>query len=449
MTVRVLVALGHHWEGEVVTRLEQVRAVEVTRRCVDLPDLLAAAAAGVGDTALVSADLRGVGRDAFAQLAQHGIRVVGMTPPGQPDAEVRLRQLGLTRVLAADASPTDLGEALDGQDGDRSVASWVATHGLSDVDAELTGLVSAPSDPAPDDPASTPTAHEGQVVTVWGPTGSPGRTTVAVNLAAELAASGREVLLIDADTYGASIAQTLALLDEAPGVAAAARASEHGSLDLPSLARLAPEVVPRLRVLTGLPRADRWTELRPAALEHLLSVSRGLADVIVVDCAPFLEEDEDLVYDTLAPRRNGAAVTAVEVADEVVAVGAADPVGLQRLVRALQELADRGITQPRVVVTKLRSSAVGPQPRQRVLAALERFVDTGPVSLLPWDPETLDAAMLTGRALNESHPNSPLRQSLAELAAAWLPDQATTRTSSSRRRTSGFFARDRHANMWG
>jgi hypothetical protein len=41
---------------------------------------------------------------------------------------------------------------------------------------------------------------------VWGPTGGPGRTTVAVNLAFEAAAIGGEVLLVDADTYGGAVA---------------------------------------------------------------------------------------------------------------------------------------------------------------------------------------------------------------------------------------------------
>ena len=46
------------------------------------------------------------------------------------------------------------------------------------------------------------------VVAVWGPTGAPGRTTIAVTLATELAALGITVL-VDADTYGGSVAQAV------------------------------------------------------------------------------------------------------------------------------------------------------------------------------------------------------------------------------------------------
>jgi Mrp family chromosome partitioning ATPase len=44
------------------------------------------------------------------------------------------------------------------------------------------------------------------VAAVWGPKGGPGRTTIAVNLAFEAAATGGEVLLVDADTYGGAVA---------------------------------------------------------------------------------------------------------------------------------------------------------------------------------------------------------------------------------------------------
>ena len=43
-----------------------------------------------------------------------------------------------------------------------------------------------------------------------------------------------------------------------------------GTLDLPALAALARSVAPELRVLSGIARADRWPELRPAAVENVL-----------------------------------------------------------------------------------------------------------------------------------------------------------------------------------
>ncbi len=117
-----------------------------------------------------------------------------------------------------------------------------------------------------------------------------------------------------------------------------------------------------LRVLTGIPRAERWTELRAPSVAHVLTVARQLAGFVVVDCGFSIEDDEELSYDTLAPRRNAATLTALEPADELLVVGSGDPIGLQRLVRAVQDLGGVPAPTPRVVVNKVRASAVGSGP---------------------------------------------------------------------------------------
>src|SRR5450756_949299 len=233
-----------------------------------------------------------------------------------------------------------------------------------------------------------------------------------------LAAAGTEVLLVDADVYGGVIAAVLGLLDEAPGLAAAARMANTGTLDLPALAGLAREVSPRLRVLTGLPRAHRWPELRPAAVETVLDVARRLVPLIVVDCGFCLEQDEELAYDTTAPRRNGATLTVLQAADTVLAVGGADPISLHRLLRGLSDL--REIVPdvvPLVVVNRLRRRVVVAGDAQReIRAALERYAGVPDVAFLPQDQSALDAAVATGRTLAEAAPDSPLRAALIELA---------------------------------
>ncbi len=222
------------------------------------------------------------------------------------------------------------------------------------------------------------------VTVVWGPNGAPGRTTTAVTFAASLAGAGLSTMLVDLDTWGASVAQVLGLVDEAPGVAAAARASEQGVLDVPGLARLAPEVVPGLRVLTGLPKADRWPELRAGAVEDVLGLCRRVVDHVVVDVGFAIEDDEELSYDTAAPRRNAATLTALEGADHLVVVGAADPVGLQRLVRAVQDVAVVPSPRPTVVVNKVRASVAGPRPERAIRDVLARFAGMEDVRFVPW-----------------------------------------------------------------
>ena len=70
------------------------------------------------------------------------------------------------------------------------------------------------------------------VIAVWGPAGAPGRTTLAIEVAAEIAARGHRVALLDADTYGGQVAPALGMLDEAPGFAAACRLAANDGLTL-------------------------------------------------------------------------------------------------------------------------------------------------------------------------------------------------------------------------
>ena len=412
MSVPVLTAVTDpRWEADIVAALARDEAVRVVRRCVDLADLLAAAAAGLARAVLLSADLRRLDRDALTRLAVAGVAVVALVPPGDDDADRRLRQLGVGQVLPANAGPAEVSAALVAAIG----AADAGGHDYADPRSVLPAAVDA--EPV-EDLAVGPGA--GRVVSVWGPTGAPGRTSVAVGLAAELAELGIPTLLVDADVYGGVVAQLLGLLDEAPGVAAACRLANSGTLDLPALAELAVQVRPNLRVLTGIARAERWPELRPSALEVVLAMARSLAGYVVVDCGFGLERDEELSYDTAAPRRNGATLAALDAADTVVAVAAGDPVGLQRYVRALGELADAIPGRvPITVVNRVRAAAIGGgDAAAEISAALARYAGVTDVRFIPLDVSSYDAALAAGRTLPEIAPNSPARQALQSLAAS-------------------------------
>lgn len=402
MTTTVLTAVTHHAETSLVAVLGRAPGITLVRRCADLAELLSTGAAGVARVAVVSADLRGLDRDALRHLAGHGVRVAGFCAADDEDAERRLRQLGVATLLRPGDDPDTVGAVL------RGLADATTSRPLDDTAVDL------PPDPAAgDDPAVG-----ARVTVVWGPTGAPGRSTLALTLAAGIAASGLRTLVVDLDTWGASLAQMLGLVDEAPGVAAAARASEQGTLDVPALARLAPEVTPRLRILTGLPRADRWPELRAAAVEDVLRLARSVADHVVVDAGFAVEDDEELSYDTAAPRRNAATLTALEAADGLVVVGAADPVSLQRLVRAVQDVAVLPSPPPLVVVNKVRASVAGPRPERAIREVLGRFAGLEDVRFLPWAPDDCDAALLAGRTLVETAP----RSSFVAAVEALLPE---------------------------
>lgn len=404
MSVGVLCAVRGTAESIIVQAVEGTGGrLSVTRRCADLTELLAAAEAGLGRIAVVSVDLDLLDRESVDVLHRAGVTVVGVGDPSRPWLADRMRAYGVDVLTDA---PADVAGADELVLGALAALERPASTGPR------------PAGPAPEQPVVAPREVDGAVVAVWGPTGAPGRTTVAVNLAAELAAAGGTTLLVDADTYGGSVAQVVGLLDEAPGLAAAARAAAQGTLDLHHLARLAPVLAPDLRVLSGVSRADRWPELPASSLDVVWSVARGLARWTVVDCGFCLESDEVLTFDTRAPQRNGATISALEAADVVVVVGAADPVGIRRLVRGLGELTDLGLGTTRVVVVnRVRASVAGPRPGEAVAGALARYAGVTDAHLVPDDRPALDAALLDARTLREAVPGSPARRALAGVAA--------------------------------
>ena len=409
MALQVFTAVtGAGWESELVGALDRAdHGVTVVRRCVDVADLLAAAATGIGHAALLSAELRRLDVDAVARLHAAGVAVVGLVEPGDDRAAQRLRQLGVSQVLPADADPEVIVRAL------RDAVEGVppAGHDVADLRAALPVPGVSPS-------PEQRSGGRGRVVAVWGPTGAPGRTTVAVALADEAARLGTPALLVDADVYGGVVAQVLGLLDESPGLAGAARQAGAGALDGQALLALAWSVRPQLRVLTGLARADRWPEVRPAAVAGVLEEARHVAELTVVDCAFNVEDDEELSFDTAAPRRNGATLAVLEAADTVLCVTGADPVALQRCIRALDQLRDvLPDVEPLVVVNQLRRGPVPGDPRREVGDALDRFTGRRPHAYLPADRRATDASLAAGRTLAEVAAESPLRAELRALAA--------------------------------
>jgi MinD-like ATPase involved in chromosome partitioning or flagellar assembly len=395
MTTPVLVALtGSALESSVVMALHSDRAgVHIVRRCVDVADLVAAAATGRAVAALVAGDLPHLDADVVAALRASGVEPLGVAADDSAATVNRLHRIGIAAVLVADGS-ADLAvqvvECLERRD----VAEQPAA--------------------APDTGEGIP-AGLGEVVAVWGPAGAPGRTTVAVGLATELAALGQPTLLVDADVYGGAVAQHLAMLDDVSGLLAAARNAKAGVLDPAALAAHCRTVGPA-RVLTGLPRPDRWPELSPAAMSAVLASARALCAYVVVDCGFSLESDEELMFDTAAPRRNGATLCVLEQADRVLALGAADPVGLSRLARGVVDLtAAVPGCRPTVVVNRMRAS-LGWSAGEAT-AMIERFTGRSPGVVLPDDRAACDKALVHGRTLAEAAPTSALRGALRDLAA--------------------------------
>lgn len=390
-TVVLVAGGGAAWEAGALDALAARPGVVVLKRCVDVDDLLAAAASGQADVALVGLDAHGLDATAVDLLRRHDVRPVGVVAAGVTGEQARARasRVGI-RSLVAEADIAGVGELVlapeEPLSGSTTVRDAVAGDPHGD-DAALEPLLLDP--PAPVEP--------GRVLAVWGPAGAPGRTTVATTLAATSAARGRPTLLVDADPWGGAVAQQLGILDEVSGLLAAARLSIGGTLE-ERFATVLRSLGGRLEVLTGLPRADRWPELRDGVVEEVLDLGRSRGQVVVDTGAPL---ERDAAVDLAGrPGRNAATLAALAEADDLLVVGTADPVGLARLARGLVELAEETGGRPvHVAVNRMRVS-LGWSAAE-VEQMVRGFGEVLSVTFLPEDQPATDRALVAGRSVAE------------------------------------------------
>ena len=359
----------------------------MVRRCADLAETLAVVAAGIGDVVLIDVSVRGLGRDAIAAMMRDAA-VVGLRSQEDSDQTA----LGLRHVLFASSS-------------------------IEEILATVTAAVSGEQEEGASwlqEAAGTDEESDGRLVAVWGPGGAPGRSTLAVNLAAEAAAAGADTVLVDADTYGPSQSQLLGVLDEAPGLVAAARAHDRDTLDPETMESLLPLVQPRLRLLSGIGVPGRWAELRRTSMDGVWAALARRGGLVLADVASLLEEDEELSYDTIAPQRNAAAISAIEASDAVIAVVTADPISITRLLREHSRLQELGVEELHVVVNRVGA----PVPGDRVRELIASRIQVASLTLLPDDPTACRTAAWDGALLAEAAPRSALRRGLRDLAAS-------------------------------
>ncbi len=367
----VVAAGGAGWESDALREIEASTSMRLARRCVDVAELLAVAPSAAAGAAFVAAELPGLDADAVFRLERDGVRVIGLG-----DAE-RCRALG----IAVRADPGALEQAV--ADSGRPARTEAGDH------------------------RSTATT-----IAVWGPSGAPGRSTVAASLAGSCAARGHDTVLVDADTYGGSIAQMLAMLDEVSGLMAACRAANQGRAD--QVADHLLEVQPGLNLLSGIARSDMWPQLRPGALELVLQRLSAEADVVVVDCASSLES-----FDGASGGRNQVSRHVLAAADSVLVVGRADPVGLSRLVRAMHDLADIVDVEPVVVINHMRPSLGWSE--QEVASTVARLTGVQPLAFVPSDVAALDLAVMRGQLPRVVDSSSAFATAVDDLAASLAP----------------------------
>ena len=407
MVVVLVVAAGAAWESPVLELIGARAGMVVLKRCVDVDELLAISSAGQADAAVVALDAPGLDPTAVEVLHRHQVRVVAVGADSE-QARLRAARVGVDVLVAHDdlAGLPDLLEAAVRSIGRPARRPGRARPtGRSSPRVRPTVVAYAWSGARPDRRAARPSPWR------WPPCSRGG---------------GARPWSTAIPTAGPS-PSTSAVLDEVSGLLSAARLTAEGALEA-RFGAVQRRVGDRLTVVTGLPRGERWVEVRAGVAEHLLEVAAAQGDV-VVDTGFSLEEDPP-GDPTARPGRNQLTLGALDVADEVLVVGSADPVGLSRLARGLVDLRERQAAAPvRVVVNRMRPG-VGWSERD-VAGMVEGFARLAGVHFLPDDLPAADRALTTGVSVVDVG-DSELARALGSLADAVSPPPAPRRRAERR-----------------
>lgn len=356
--------------------------VELVFRCVDRIELLASVRGAAPDLVVVAGCPTWLDRQTCDEAVAARIPMVGLAAGG--DAAERLARLGIL-VLSPEADP------------DRVLSVRSSDDALPQAPAALARSV----------------GERGRLICVWGPKGAPGRSSVAVELAAELASTEPRTVLVDADTYGGDLVQMLGVVEELPTVVWACQTAARTDSDESKLVEGLRRAGPAGPVLVpGVNRADLWRDVGEFGWRELLATLGHSFVHTVVDTGFCIEDGLDTL--SAGEGRNAVAREALRSADSVAAVCRCDPVGLKTFVWAYGALAEL-VEEDRVFVVANR---VAPGEEAAVADVLRRHIGKRPVAYVPHEPATFRAAVNKGVAVREISPKGAVVRSIRAAAGA-------------------------------
>ena len=371
--VRLAAALGDaDRERQLLPALLESGDFVLVDRCLTAEQLLSSFELGGADAALVAADLHRLTEAALAELIREGVPLVLLAPA--PDAEHWQSFVGQTLPIDADAERVRRA-LLDAMHGER-------------IQPPV-----APARPEPDPTGSSDAetiesaAAAATVFAIAGGHGSPGRTTLAVNLAVALGAVA-PTILVDADLFAPSVAVHLDL-DPTRNLRMLAHAAPSTSREWESA--LAEEAQPlgpwspHGLALCGVPKPELRTAVSPQFVERLLAELRVHFRYVIVDAGADFFGVETVLYRT-----------ALSLADQALFVAATDLGGLWHARRALPRVrADARLPSSKIALVLNRHDRRHHYGR----AEVEWALGLSAVAVIPHDHDSAQRALAAQRPL--------------------------------------------------
>lgn len=249
---------------------------------------------------------------------------------------------------------------------------------------------------------------------------------MTASLACELAKFGKSVLAIDADVYAPSLAQHFGFDQHYSGISAAIRLQDQQRLSDASFDQLLLDFqLPKqkLKLLAGLTMTNRWPEIGFEKIRQLLGYAATRFDIVIVDLASNIESG--VVDARLLSERNSTTIGALSCANKIVAITAADAIGLNRFVWAMHSLRELKLDES-VLTLVNRFSQTGRKQTAEVAATLRQFAEVEINAFVEEDVALFSRALVDGVPASLVGRNSAAKQAIAQFALSRLLELPAT-----------------------
>ncbi len=246
------------------------------------------------------------------------------------------------------------------------------------------------------------------VIAISGPTGSTGKSSLALNLAYEFAELGKKTILVDLDTYSPSISTLLGITEPTAAITGCARLIRQGRFDREQLDRLSVRVNYRkssFHCLTGLASTRRWGEISQDTVTHLINLCRFEFEIVILDLASHLEDQ--LTSPSNPVPRNTATRVALAQCDQAITVLNASQLSMSRYLAVFSELQE--IQRNRLIVLN-RSD-----PKPAISRALKTLTKETIFASIPDDQASFELSESEHLPLALARRKSPARNAIAQL----------------------------------
>lgn len=376
--MNIALALGNcDWEAELVSHLSHPSTqLKVIRRCVDGIDLLAAIQIHQIDVVLISDSTLRFDTKVLEQLADNKVTVVAIS--NRPDnwnafVQIKVIELNLKKL-----------HLLPQQIHELAIESEIEEVAIHEPSGEITCVAS------------------------FG--GGVGRSLLAREIAYQCSLQGNPTLLVEADSFGASLAHEFDLPTYAIDLYSVYQ-SELFDNQIATGTNFLSVVVPNLAIIPGANVASSWLAMRKLRLDKMWLAMQQEFDV-VVDTGPHFSPIGQEVSSMAGSDQDLAAKTVIAHAQKIIFCALASETSVLRLITGLidnqEALRNHDIS---VVLNRCHDASTKDYSK-----LIERHTGVNVVAKIPDAPESVLKALQKRDFICRALPKSELAKELAKLS---------------------------------